>query len=65
MSSGAERAALLERRRQLLEVEAGVQRATLLATLATWKRRRTLLWGAALGTAGATVLSRFKRKRHP
>lgn len=77
MNTAPSRAALLERRERLLELEARVQRATLIATLTTWERRRPLAWGAALGTAGvgllrvprlrrlltSSLLSRLKRKR--
>lgn len=54
----ADRAAQLARRRQLLELEAGLQRATLAATFETWSRRRALAWGTALGSAGVGMLRR-------
>jgi hypothetical protein len=43
------RSEIIERRLQILEMEAAVQRTTLAATFAEWERRGTLSWvfGAA------------------
>ena len=49
----AERARRIERRRELLELEAEVQRAALAATFARLEQRRALSWAAG---AGRTVL---------
>jgi hypothetical protein len=65
-----------EQRLRLLEVEAGVQRADLAATLAGLEKRRALAWGGKVATWGvrlfsqprarwmiaASVLARLKRK---
>ena len=67
----------IERRLQLLELEAQLQRATLAATLAEWEDRRSLVWltGASriamrvLATPRVrwlvlgAILRRFRRKR--
>jgi len=45
----ATRAQYLARRRDLLELEADVQRAALAATLARWERRRALGWATGTG----------------
>jgi hypothetical protein len=52
----ADRATQLAQRRQLLELEAELQRATLAATFETWRKRRALAWGTAIGTAGVGLL---------
>ena len=54
--SRADRAAQLAQRRRLLELEANLQRATLAATFETWRKRRALAWGTALGAAGVGLL---------
>lgn len=38
------RSVVIERRLQVLEMEAAVQRTTLAATLGQWQQRRTLTW---------------------
>jgi hypothetical protein len=67
---------LAEERLQLLEMEAGLQRAQLAATFATWEKRRALAWGGKVATWGmrllatpkvrwliaANVLARLKRR---
>jgi hypothetical protein len=55
-SQRADRAAQLAQRRRLLELEADLQRATLAATFETWRRRRALAWGTAIGSAGVGLL---------
>ncbi len=55
-AAATDRARQLEQRRRLLEVEAGLQRATLAVTFETWSRRRTLAWGNAIGSAGVGLL---------
>jgi hypothetical protein len=65
-----------EQRLKLLEAEAGIQRAELIATLAGLEKRRALAWGGKVATWGyrllsvprvrwliaASVLARLKRK---
>lgn len=53
----AHRAALLEERLQLLELEAEAQRVALFATLATLEERRVLAWGSSLATLAARLLA--------
>jgi hypothetical protein len=75
-SSSRQYAAELARRRELLELQAHVQRVTLAATLAEWEQKRSLEWVAQLARLGvkvlktprmrwllvATVLRRLRRK---
>ena len=51
------RAALIAERLRLLEIEAEVQRASLVATLATFEDRRTLVWGTSLATMIGRLLA--------
>lgn len=48
---------LAEERLQLLEIEAGVQRAALNATFASWEKRRALAWGGQVASWGWRALS--------
>ena len=50
-------AAELVRRRELLELQAHVQRVTLAATLAEWEKKRSLEWLGQLARLGVKVLS--------
>jgi hypothetical protein len=73
----AKDAQTIARRRELLELEAQLQRVTLAATLAEWEDRRSLAWLAGAGRIGlrllatprvrwfvlAAVLRRLRRKR--
>ncbi|HEY8506937.1 MAG TPA: hypothetical protein VIL32_01195 [Steroidobacteraceae bacterium] len=68
---------ILAEKIRLLELEAAVQRAALIATFATWEERRTLVWGTSLARAGlralqvprvrwmliASALSRLRRRK--
>jgi len=69
---------LLAERRQLLEIEAQIQRATLAASLATLEERRSLAWGATLASTAlkafggaprlkwivaASILNKFRNRR--
>jgi hypothetical protein len=68
---------LATERLQLLEMEAGLQRAALAATFASLEKRRALAWGGKVATWGfrllatrnvrwliaANVLSRLRRRR--
>ena len=47
----------IARRRELLELEAHLQRVTLAATLAEWEDRRSLVWLAGAGRLAARVLA--------
>jgi hypothetical protein len=51
------RAQAIARRRELLELEAHLQRVTLAATLAEWEERRSLAWVAGAGRLAARVLA--------
>ena len=67
----------IERRLQLLELEAQLQRATLAATFAEWQDRRSLVWLTGAGRIAlrmfatprvrwlvlTTILRRLRRKR--
>jgi hypothetical protein len=53
----ASRARYIERRQELLELEAEVQRAALAATFARWERRRALGWAAGAGRTLFRVLA--------
>lgn len=53
-----EAAWLLEERKQLLEIEAGLQRTALAATFTKWQERRMLTIGAAVATWSWRLLSR-------
>jgi hypothetical protein len=52
-----QRAAELARRRELLELQAHVQRVTLAATLAEWEKKRALEWLGQLARLGVKVFS--------
>lgn len=54
--SASARGARLARRLQLLELEAGVQRAALVATLEHWSRHPGVAAGSVLGSLGARLL---------
>jgi hypothetical protein len=65
------RAVVIERRLQVLEREAAVQRTTLTATLSQWEQRRTLGWvmdaakmagGAITGPTGRLVLGTLLKR---
>jgi hypothetical protein len=72
-----DKARLLDGRMQLLEVEAGLQRAALSATFAKWQERRLLAVGSTVATWGwrllsvpkirwmvaAAVLAKFRKRR--
>jgi hypothetical protein len=74
----ADRARHIARRRELLELEAEVQRAALAATFARLEQRRALSWAAGAGRTAlrllamprvrwlllAAVLRRFRGARH-
>jgi hypothetical protein len=47
----------IARRRQLLELEAHLQRVTLAATLAEWQDRRSLVWLAGAGRLAVRALA--------
>ena len=47
---GRSSAAVLEERERLLQIEAGLQRATLAATFAKWQERRLLAVGSTLAS---------------
>ncbi len=51
------RSAVIERRLQVLEMEAAVQRTTLAATFEQWQQRRTLTWVMDAAKVAGTVLS--------
>jgi hypothetical protein len=53
----ADRARYLARRRELLELEAEVQRAALAATFARLEQRRALSWAAGAGRTALRVLN--------
>jgi hypothetical protein len=53
----AKRARHIERRRELLELEAEVQRAALAATFARLEQRRALSWVAGAGRTALRVLA--------
>ena len=53
----ADRARYIARRRELLELEAEVQRAALAATFARLEQRRALSWAAGAGRAALRVLA--------
>jgi hypothetical protein len=56
-ASSRQYAAELARRRQLLELQAHVQRLTLAATLAEWEQKRSLEWLAQLTRLGVKLMS--------
>jgi len=51
------RAQYIERRLQLLELEAELQRATLAATIAQWEQKRLLNWASGAGRIALRALS--------
>lgn len=57
MSGFREAERVAAERLQLLEMEAGLQRAALAATFESWERRRALAWGGQAATWGLRILS--------
>lgn len=53
----AKEAQSIARRRELLELEAGIQRATLAATFAQWEEKRSLVWLMGAGRLAARALA--------
>jgi hypothetical protein len=51
------RSALIEKRLQVLEMEAAIQRATLAATFAQWEQRRALSWAFGAAKLAGGVLA--------
>jgi hypothetical protein len=51
-----DREAQILRRMELLELEAGVQRATLLATIAQWEQKRALSYASGVGSMAVKLL---------
>jgi hypothetical protein len=51
-----EREALILRRAELLELEAGVQRAALVATIAQWEQKKTLSYASSLSSMAMKLL---------
>jgi len=50
------REAAILRRAELLELEAGVQRATLAATLSQWEQQKVLAYASSFGSMAMTLL---------
>jgi hypothetical protein len=51
-----DREAQILRRMELLELEAGVQRAALLATIAQWEQKRALSYATGVGSMAVKLL---------
>ena len=50
------RSALIEKRLQVLRMEAAIQRATLAATFAQWEQRRALTWAFGAAKVAGSLL---------